>query len=194
MAALQEPGIDGIYSRMLVKYLVSCALDGSQSFSFTWNDSSPHQETYWGSLGLARAWETRGLTEDEQAWVSACIAARTNYYGVTVVVSLRGPSARLMADTTEKGAFPEAEGAFWGNIFDASPWIKACSVGANVGHSRSKMRDCAAGHVNGASVSSCGMIALTGECSALCAAAADSTDGFLSCEGVTQVISTYLEP
>src|SRR6266511_3083177 len=47
LAALKDPGPSGDLSRQLIKYVVGCALDPSQSFRFSWTDNSGqvHEET-----------------------------------------------------------------------------------------------------------------------------------------------------
>jgi hypothetical protein len=156
-----------------------------------------HHETYPGGVGLAPGWETRGLYETEQRWVSACMAARVNYYGVSVSLSLRGDHAALDTVQEERDDYPHQEGAFWGNIFVQEPYLHACYNTANVQHSRSKLRDCAAGHLEDETVSDCGELARLGPCSSVCA---DRTsppgvpdDGFASCNGVGEVITTFLD-
>ena len=199
MTDLVDAGEAGELSRMLMRYLVHCAFDGSQAFTFSWEDSDYvlHHETYVGGVGLATGWETRGLYETEQRWVSACIAARVNYYGATVSLSLRGDHAALATTPAEQEVYPHQEGAFWGNIFLPEPYLNACYNTANVEHSRSKMRDCAAGHWDGATVSDCGDLQRVGPCDVVCV---DRTsppdvpdDGFASCNGVTEVITTFLD-
>src|SRR4051812_13215695 len=97
LSAIQDPGLAGTLSRQHLKYTVSCALDASQSFSFSWTDSSNvvHNETYPGSLGLWTQWETQPLNTMGQQLISACLAARTNYYSTPVTISSRGPVKAL---------------------------------------------------------------------------------------------------
>jgi hypothetical protein len=76
------------------------------------------------------AWAERGLTEIEQRWVSACILARTNAFGKSVLISMRStepaPSA-LRASEAERKAFNLLEGGFFGNIFAEKPVGYVCS-------------------------------------------------------------------
>lgn len=173
LSALEDPGQLGTNTRLIYKYIVGCALDTSQSISFSWTDSLgiPHLENYWGALGLASAWKLTSIDELAQRAVSACLAARTNYYGIPVTISIRGPQPSISdVDAAEQLAFPKEEGAFWGDLFDGSPQLYACHNSANIANSRSKLRDCAAGHSDNGQIVECGYIKIVGDCDALCAA------------------------
>jgi hypothetical protein len=172
LATFKDPGPSGDLSRQLLRYLVSCAFDRTQSLSFTWTDASglPHPEVYWGLLALAPGWATGPLDGDGQRWVSACIASRTNWYGTSVNISARSSHPALkLADSNEKLSFPFEEGAFWGNLFAPTPWLKACHYGPNISHSRKGLRDCAAGHQGAdGNGQECGMIDIVGSCDIAC--------------------------
>ena len=117
LAALQAATADGAAVRQLLKYTVSCALGPTQSFAFSWTDaiSLNHNEVYWGLLGIAPTWATSPLTDEgSQRLVSACLAARVNYYGVSVVISMRSALDPLATATNsaELAAYPHIEGAF----------------------------------------------------------------------------------
>jgi hypothetical protein len=173
LAALQDPGKGGALARQLLAYTVSCALDVTGSFGFSWTDGAgvEHDETYPGLLGLATYWASGPLDPPGQRWVSACLISRVNYYGVHVSLSSRGSSpalATLSAD--EIAAYTYEEGAFWGDVFTSPPSAFSCNYAPDVAHSRSAYRDCAAGHVDASgAVVPCGIIQLTGSCDTLCA-------------------------
>lgn len=115
------------YSHEFMQYLVSCALE--ENDSVTWASGNM---SWGGSLGLCPAWKTGAPSEECQELVSACLLARTNAYGQSVPISLRG---RYIGDDTdndptndidgdplpltveEKADFEWQEGAFFGNIF-----------------------------------------------------------------------------
>lgn len=194
LASLQNPGPNGNLARQLVRYAASCALEPTQSIQYTWTDTAnvTHNETNWGSLGLASTWTTAALTVAEEKRVSACLIARVNWYGVSVVISMRGDASQLSATSAEeKATYSVLEGAFWGNIFTSTPEAFACYYGPNVAASRARQRDCAAGHsdvVQGAQP--CGIIDIVGPCEERCdpldpglsyytgcAAAGDTYDG-----------------
>ncbi len=184
LTPIKDPGTAGTLSRDFLKYTVGCALSTSQSFSFSWTDSDSvvHNETYVGLLGLATAWTTGPLDLAGQRIVSACLASRTNYYGTTVLFSARSPLEPLNSGLSngELNSYKEVEGAFWGNIFSSIPYLNTCYDAANVANSRSKMRDCAVGHlVNGVPVE-CGIINITGACSTVCSGL-DGQDKYPSC-------------
>jgi hypothetical protein len=172
LGAIQAPDAGGDLSRQLLRYVVSCAFDASQSFSFSWTDSegTVHDEVYWGLLGLAPQWATSTLNPPKQQFISACLASRTNWYGASVTISSRGdPSAINKTDSPELSTYTRLEGAFWGNLFAPSPYLNACYNEANRDHARSLSRDCAAGHLDGSGPAQpCGMINIVGSCDSAC--------------------------
>jgi hypothetical protein len=173
LRAILDPGEAGALSRQHLKYTVSCALSSTQSFTFTWVDDGglSHVETYWGLLGVAPSWSSQPMALDAQQWVSACLASRTNYYGIQVTISSRGNSAALgTPGVTEVLLYPKEEGAFWGNIYGASPALYTCHRSANDLNSRLNLRDCSAGHVDlvSGAVEGCGMIQRLGSCDSYC--------------------------
>lgn len=101
----------------LLSYIVSCALPEGSVVSATVGGVA-HE--FHGSLGMAPAWESRGLTLSERRWVSACLLARVNAYGISVQISMRGPEELAPTDA-ERSVFSVAEGAFYGNIFVSDP-------------------------------------------------------------------------
>ena len=181
---IQDPGSSGDLSRQLLRYTVSCALNPTQSFSFSWTDAFGvvHSETYSGLLGLAVGWANNRLSTSGAEWVSACLASRVNWYGATVIISSRGPTAHLSTTSEERAGYPAIEGAFFGNLFTSTPAIYSCHNLTNVDNSRSQQRDCAAGHVNpDGSVSSCGMLQILGSCSDYCSSIDASRGYYPSC-------------
>lgn len=195
--SLENPGELGDAARQFMKYAVSCAFDEDHSFDFTWIDSAEvvHHESYVGSLALATEWQTGPLSEDGQKWVTACMAARSNHYGVSVVISLRNTAASpaLTADDAERSAYPYEEGAFWGNLFSTPPTIYSCYNSTNMAHSRSKQRVCATGYVDGQSTGFCENIVSVGTCSANCAQDGDAAKGYSTCGASEGVITTFLD-
>ena len=173
LAAIVNPGPDGALSREHLRYAIECALDSSQSFSFRWTDVSgiDHDEIYTGVLGLATSWVWDPLDVYGQRWVSACLAARTNYYGVRVMLSARGPTKAInKQNSPELPTFTREEGAFWGNLYGSSPALYACHVPDNDAHSREALRECAAGHIDETtgSIQPCGAIRILGSCTTYC--------------------------
>jgi len=173
LAAIQDPGAQGDLNRELLKYIVACAFKPQQSFDFSWTDEGNvvHNEHYVGQLGIAPQWATGSLGVEGQHMVTSCLAAKTNFYGVHVTISVRSSEKplRLQPGSSELTAYSKVEGAFWGNLWAPQPYINACYNSANVNNSRAHKRDCAAGHLeqNG-SVSECGIIDILGSCSSVC--------------------------
>jgi hypothetical protein len=172
-ASLQNAGEPGRLFRLLVQYTVGCALAATSTFNFSWSESTGtvHNESYHGELGLAVGWATAALDDTGKQMVSACLAARVNFYGVPVVISMRSQRQPLrdLVGSGERAAYPSIEGAFWGNLFSAAPYLRACHSGPNAAHSRAAQRDCATGHLEAAGgTTPCGMIQLMGSCEDRC--------------------------
>jgi hypothetical protein len=173
LADLQDPSSQGDADRDLFHFVVGCALSPTQSVTYTWTDSqgNTHTVTEQGSVGLAPSWATQALRVKGQQLVSGCLAARVNYFGVEVQISLRNPFLVPATPESELEAYPNVEGAFWGNLFSSTPALYSCYVDANVDNSRADQRDCATGYLdpNTGQTLSCGPIQLTGSCSTQCA-------------------------
>jgi hypothetical protein len=198
-ATLQDPGDAGTLSRMFVKYLVGCALDGTQSFAISWTDTTGvvHDETYPGDAGIATAWAEGPIDSALTPLVSACLAARTNYFGVVVWIDTRSALAPFQTTDDDPGltTYPFVEGAFWGDVFSASPQVFACYDADNVLVAQAAQRVCAAG-LAGGSGSPCSPLTVIGDCSQTCGALG-SGQYYASCtdqSGVTTdaVITTAL--
>lgn len=180
-------GPSGTLVRQLLKYAVGCALDTQSRFEFSWFDATGaiHDESYAGSSGIAPAWSVRALDVAEQEWVSACLAARANWYRKEVKISMRASLPVLHGNTIgEVTSFPNSEGAFWGNLFSDTPFLHACYDSTNVTYSRLHYRDCAVGHVENGSEVECGIIDIIGPCQQTCLA---PTNGgyYPSCPGAS---------
>lgn len=164
--------------RSVLSYLAGCALTSAQSLSITAADGSHH--TYPGSVGLAPGWLGAAPTVSQQRWVTACILARTNLYGVHVDLSMRGPNPALTAGLAEGLGYLLTEGAFWGNLFAASgPTAHAClTLVKSTGLSLSTMsaRACAASAGDGST--QCGF-AFEGSCGLLDVNLAPACNGLL---------------
>jgi hypothetical protein len=172
LASLADAGATGELSRMFLRYVIGCAFDSTQTFGFQWIDAAgvEHQEVYPGALGIAPRWASGPLDLAGQQLVSACVAARTNFYGTPVAISLRSSQEPLSRPSSaELDAYPLVEGAFWGNLFAPSPRLRACYVGRDAANSRAWHRDCAAGHFDGhGGTESCGIIEILGDCADFC--------------------------
>jgi hypothetical protein len=199
LSALQDPSPTGDLFRELVSYTVGCALNPSQSFSFSWTDAEGNlrQTTDVGQLGLAPDWANGPLTSvNEQQSVSACLAARTNYFGVTVPISVRGLQPALLETTTqtELAQYPYVEGAFWGNIFAPTPYLASCDDTANAAHSEADQRVCATGYLDAnGNLDACGMIALAGSCDSQCLFFDSWNQLYVGCGGSWNAITIGLQ-
>lgn len=203
-AALNDPGRLGDLTRQLMKYALECALDPSQSFTFSWTDGQGvvHPEAYRGLVGIEPKWLLYPLTEKGQAWVSACIASRVNWYGLSLTISARSAHPRLNPTTSaELSNYTMREGAFWGNLFVQNPHLHACYYAPNIAHSRSRLRDCATGHLDPATntVEDCGILDVVGSCADHCDPIITLGTSYPGCshdsggETIKQVVTAYLQ-
>ena len=72
--------------REQLKYLVGCAL-AEETEAYTTVDGEEY--IFEGDMGLAPQWIDKGLTPEEERWVSACMLAKTNFFGKHVRISMR---------------------------------------------------------------------------------------------------------
>jgi hypothetical protein len=111
----------------LLTYLARCALSSTQVGLVT-HKHATHRLP--GSLGLAPAWRDRAMTQSEQRWVSACIGAHINHFGVSIPISVRGSHPALDTLTPEEiDQFTLHEGGFFGNLFRRDIGLFACASG-----------------------------------------------------------------
>ena len=164
LAALRDPTPLGATTRRFFRYLVSCALPAGSNQDYTWTDASgvAHRETAGGQFNLAPGWEHGAVDVAGQELVSACLFARTNARGLSVPISIRGDGPRALAVTEqERTDFHFGEGAFWGNLFAATPAGYSCSrapfgAGAPTSEDLQNGRVCAR--------QNCGVIRYVGPC------------------------------
>lgn len=150
-SALSDPA-----AREVLEYVASCALPAGDQLDLV-IDGVPY--TFPGQLGLASAWGQAGgtCTTSCQQWVSACVMSRVDYLGVTVSISMRGKTAALFAPKSEIDAYTSREGAYYGNIFLASPQRFACISPEQTGLTR----------VCGPSTTGC-VVEVVGTCDVVC--------------------------
>ena len=148
----------------VLTYIVQCALPASASVTYT------SALTITGQLGLAPDWGTTTPTASERRWVSACVLARTNYYGVTVALSLRGSNPALAASLTEPLTYLLTEAAFWGDLFaPGAPTQYSCDAlvkSTGLSLSTMSLRDCAVPAAGSTTTTMCGFTFI-GKCGAL---------------------------
>ncbi len=152
-------------SREVLSYVVSCALPAGDQVNVTVGGVA---YTFPGELGLAPQWGQSSGTCNAacQEWVSACMLARLDYLGNYVPISLRGTPSALDVTSSEKAAYSVAEGAYYGNVFLATPKMYACVAPGQVGLSR----------VCGPTTAGC-IVQSMGMCDDVCDKA-DKKDGF----------------
>jgi len=105
----------------LMDFYVGCALDVGESWNMTYNGT---HYTFGGGVGLAPSILTDSPTTEQAQWLSACLMARVNYFGVHVLISLRGDS--LLTTPAEEAQYGVFEGAFFGNVFSNIQQKYAC--------------------------------------------------------------------
>jgi hypothetical protein len=152
-------------SREVLSYIASCALAPGSHLDFT-VEGVPY--SFPGELGLVPSWGQTGGTCDSQCQegVSACVISRLDYLGQYVSISMRGPSPLVNASPSELAEYTTAEGAYYGNIFLATPEMYACTAPGQTGLSR----------VCGPTTVDC-IVNVVGACSAICDKA-DKRQGF----------------
>lgn len=114
--------------RELMTYIVRCALPEGTTLTATVNFAT---YTFPGLLGLAPQWLSEALGPKEQRWVSACLLAHVNGYGVSVPLSVRGQNPVLGTTVVERSAYMKQELSFYGNVF--VPTDKVDDIG-DIGH------------------------------------------------------------
>jgi len=102
-------------SREVLKYVISCAIPSGITLQA---EHGGVTYVFPGDIGLAPDWLRRGLRETEQRWVSSCLLSRVNRFGVSVTISIRGPSKSLAVTADEATDYFVEEGAFYGNVFN----------------------------------------------------------------------------
>ncbi|MBA3819914.1 MAG: hypothetical protein H0X17_13545 [Deltaproteobacteria bacterium] len=107
---LDSPG-----DREVLEYLISCAFPSGVTLEGTATDGATY--SFGGAVGLAPRWDTRQLTLKERRWVSACMLARVNNGGHSILISLRGPHNALSVTAEEANEYYLEEGSFYGDIF-----------------------------------------------------------------------------
>ena len=150
-AAKQLPLLDDSLARTpdgrkLLKYIVNCALPAIDTVDVSTDSGS---FSFPGDMGLAPAWSSRSLNDAEKRQVSSCLAARTNFFGKPVRISLRSEDPQapvgLRCDAQERRDYPFFEGGFFGNFFSANPVAYVCVGDTSAGraaHLESLLRVC----------------------------------------------------
>ena len=179
-------------SRTLLSYVVSCALPKGKELYADFNEE---RFVFKGSIGLAPNWLDRPLTLREQRWVTACLLARTNYFGKSIKISIRTrePSIRaLRVSESERREYPLHEGGFFGNLFTDKPVAYVCTGNVLGMSENTVLRDriCAQNSLiitpSGQTVSKCGFL-ITGQCG-------ESSSQTINGQRYEEVVHVYLKP
>lgn len=175
----------------LLRYAIGCALPAQASFQV--EDGT----RFSGSLGIAPQWTERALDPVEQRWITACLLARTNLFGVHVMLSMRGPNAVLSGTVTaeEKTDYNFDEGAFYGDVWATPPHAYVC-VGRGESAMKDRLKRVCTEESEAAGISRCGF-EIAGKCEDVCDQ--QGADGSrLHCRGggttYDEVISIFLKP
>jgi len=96
-----------------LEYLALCALEEGTELVAA-------GERYPGLFGLGTEWVDAGCGESCQRWISGCVLAHANAYGIPVEMSLRGSHAGMTWDDQIVEQFTLQEAAFYGNVFQVT--------------------------------------------------------------------------
>ncbi|NUP11927.1 MAG: hypothetical protein HOW73_38260 [Polyangiaceae bacterium] len=125
-------GITGVeYGERLIEYVVKCALPvGSNVVVRT----STGDRLLQGEIGLTPRWAREPIDayRSDKRWLTACLLAHANAYGVRVDILLTGTHEALQPAVPESMLpyWRVQEGAFYGDLFVAGdyagPYLHAC--------------------------------------------------------------------
>ena len=185
-------------SDVIMNYVVSCAVAAGQTRAWT-HPATGTTYVWSGGLGLAPQWaDGLSVTMEEQQVITACLAARTNKYGRTVLLSILGEDSRgnpIPVSDTERAQFSEPEGAFFGNLFVQEGIFSCSDRSLNV--TESTERACSLSS-KGAGTGDCPPIAHVGDCNKDAHCQLDSTKTYYQkCEHGAQqyrALTTRLSP
>jgi hypothetical protein len=105
----------------VMRYIVRCAVPAGQIRTYT--DPQTQQTFTWeGGLGLAPDWAGgQPASVVEQQVITACLAAHTNKFGLSVSISILGRGANDQAipfTEAELHEYSRKEACFFGNLFN----------------------------------------------------------------------------
>lgn len=175
-------------ARHRMKYLASCALREGERLTGT-----QAGETYEfpGSLGLAPDWAEAPLSATGRRWVSACVLARTNFFGANVLVSMRAdppPVESLAVMPEEVASHTLYEGGYFGDIFADPPRAYVCAspeAAATEAARERRKRVCATPSESVDGLSRCGFV--------MVAPCVDGTPPLIDGEPWPEVIHIWLD-
>ena len=110
--------------REALAYLAKCALAGGDILVVETADGSVYEMP--GLFGLAPSWEVGPPPATELRWVSGCLLAHVNAFGVQVPISVRAPGV-IEADKNEQRDYRLWEAGYFGDVFSGSIRAFACA-------------------------------------------------------------------
>ncbi|KAJ3045972.1 hypothetical protein HK097_001082 [Rhizophlyctis rosea] len=181
-----------------MQYIVDCALPLTSTVTIPSTNL-----TYTGGMNLAPTWRTNPIAFNTSAkrWVSACLAARHNMFGIPVSISLRGNTTLqpfLATSGNETTVYKIPEGYFWGDFFTGwTPHLNACYTRvydhrAPV-NAYANQRVCATGLPTDFGYLNCGNVRSVGECEGVCTDSQTTQFWGKKCGNYEEVITVYLE-
>ncbi|WAS83866.1 MULTISPECIES: hypothetical protein [unclassified Corallococcus] len=163
-------GADPALADEVMRYIVRCAVPQGQTRTYT-DPQTNTVHTWTGLLGLAPGWANGApATEAEQQIVSACLAAHSNPFGVSVPISVLGRNglgAAIPASEGELATFARPESCFFGNLFQGQG-LYAGSQNPPLDATQSTTRACAVVDGTGMPRMTCAPLVYVGSCSDVC--------------------------
>lgn len=107
-----------------------CALPAGHSIQK--QDQNGVSYTFAGALGLAPAWETGAMTQNDKYWISSCLMAHVNTSGQHIAIWLDGAAP---VGWGRNATYPVEEGTFVGDLFASPPVARYCGgrgYGSNI--------------------------------------------------------------
>ena len=157
-------------SEVVMKYVYRCAAAAGRTINWT-NPATGVAYAWPGGLGLAPGWVGGSpATVPEQQLVSACLAALTNKYGVSIKLAVEGRDAlgvQLPIESGELKTYSVREGCFFGNLF-AGQGVLSGLDHARWADPQSSARACAFDNTTAGMSTQCPPIVFVGSCKDFC--------------------------
>jgi hypothetical protein len=115
------PLTDTADGRTLLAFMARCALPSGQSLRSV--DATGVAHRFPGTVGLAPEWSLGAIGTSSRRWVSACLLAHANAFGLDVTIDLQGKHPALSAPPASGMTAQEA--SFYGDLF-GPPTMFAC--------------------------------------------------------------------
>jgi alpha-tubulin suppressor-like RCC1 family protein len=131
-----EPGYACVAGKCVIPLNGAIGLGINDDYTTWWGQPAP------GGAPAGTPGKWGQCDESCQRWVSACVLARTNAYGVHVEISMRAPhnapdaiknalaTSENVNGNKETDVFWQREGAYYGNIFETKPVSPAPTDGS----------------------------------------------------------------